>query len=1458
MRTLLIRTAQIDETARDLTKGENITLSIGHYLKNMPALTNQWNDHNYKDPYRQRIYLKDIDCPPLWHDKVKEQMPPGVFYLNDCTGDIGGPGSVEEPGQSMGGRKGRGIARAGDLMSCLPPAMRADNLMCYIGHEGTYTPAHREMCASLGQNIMVETSGAVDEGGIPTKPGSSIWFMTETKDRHLVSEYWLSTLGHDIEIEKHYAQINAWKAAPFTTYIVEQKVGDFILIPPLAPHQVWNRGTRTMKVAWNRTTVETLEMALNEALPRARMVCRDEQYKNKAIILFSLQKYSQLLDRVDQQKKVAMDKEECRALKFGPKIRQLQKDFKRLHILYTRILLSEMFGSDAPAEKHRQYLPYDSNVTCSYCRCNIFNRFLTCTSCIIENPDGEDDTYDICMECYAMGRSCRCISKLTWVEQFPWADLVEKHDLWRHQIVNFEEGLNDNSPQPLQVERQRMTRRTLAEVCQEQLKARPFRDPKKETQEEVIDNEPIEEEELNADGVPKKKRKVRRSAKWLKEHVNCHICKGREPTWKLAICKCGLAYCYGSLWRAFDIMPQTVMEDPKWKCPRCRKICSCAGCRNDPKMNPFEPTGTILGHDTRHVADPRSVESLVDFSHSNISWVQKAGDDNSHETRILRRRRDEAKRAKMKAPVLDHNYVEEIPEPRPISNEGQIEIEHEIADSQDWDGSIPIDPQLVMMKPTTASGHHGSSDGDYESTSSNVATSNEDHESVSPQSPQARRRMKKAAAQALQAMNSLSQLERNPGAFMMQAGLGNETETEGDGYRRTVTPIASVIDHGRHTTVGANGITYEYPDPTLPHFIPTTSSRAVPMSTSTEIPETQISFEGNSKRKRVSFYAVAVESPSVADSQANARFKNAQIQSRIVEARKNDRSISVNAALTGKSLILKLPVPASSLARLNEDLPGEHASTQSIDAAGNHSDRILLKSDFNVRQSGAYTTTLKPRKKIIQQVEKDDDFTTQKPRNRRFSANTAAAVRTEKIEYHEASEDTDDGEALLEMSTQTKINGIATKERPLPKYLARRNEAEGDNPPMELPSGSGRKPRSSNLDPVLHLASKKHQKNAEARALDGLSAGNALKPIQPSVEPPTQSTQATSVTFLGDSTPRSTSAANPLLSQAKTTLPDDTVKQSEQTANHLNGAATGTFENEVEMSLARTNEAPTPSAEIMETPPPPQLPKAADKEPVKQPGKRGRPRKSKVLQGQPTGSGRKLGLSFPHPDNPQDLSDPGSSQSAHSQPSEPIANSLGRISNAVPNGTAFLTGCSDSRISIPMHSSETASTDLQNPHTSSSTPLGTAISASTVKLDSALKAPQATFRSAYSRHFSNHTEKTLPQRNSAEANRLAKMRAWEDSDSSSHSTTSTSDSEPLIPSKKAKTSTGPMVVKVESLTATPSKPTTVVSPTLSSTKRSILSKPGTKIRVMSVKNWEGKVVPTGKLGVARKSAPSGR
>ncbi|KAK5095621.1 hypothetical protein LTS08_008014 [Lithohypha guttulata] len=690
--------------ARDLTKQANVPMSIGHYLKHMSLLTNQWNTTNYKDPERQRMYLKDIDCPPMWKERVGQHIPPFLFYLNDNTGEYGGMGAVEEPDpNSSGMRKGRGIAKAGDLMSSLPPQMRAENLMCYIGHEGTYTPAHREMCASLGHNIMVEASIEGNEDDQRTKPGSSIWFMTETKEREVVSEYWLSRLGHDIEVEKHFAQINAWKNAPFQVYVVDQRPGDFILIPPLAPHQVWNRGTRTMKVAWNRTTVETLEMAMDEALFKARMVCRDEQYKNKAIIYYTLEKYDKLTQQADKHKQKNPGSK--RVQKADVQIKQLQKDFKRLHALFTRMLLDESFYIDR-VEKKVEMVPYEGDVTCSYCRSNIFNKFLTCPSCVGDLPNGDKDTYDVCLDCYAMGRSCACISKLRWVEQWDWGMLVQKHEQWRHLIIQHEGQINEKSPKSLKHELDRRgKRRTIAQICQTELLKRPWRDIRKPIS---VAEQPEEEEDTQVDefGNVKRKKVKKKSEKFMRDHGRCHVDCYWEPRWKQAQCtKCHKNYCFGLLFRAYDMMPQDILADPDWTCPACLKICNCRQCSKKPGYKRYTPKGTLLGHNTKAVADPRSVESLVDFSFSNIQWIKKADDDyDAEDTRRLQKRRREANAAMNRDPDLGDNYVDE-------DGQKSQDVEGGILRLAEQEG-IPIDPALSSGFIAVNGANHDSPDED--------------------------------------------------------------------------------------------------------------------------------------------------------------------------------------------------------------------------------------------------------------------------------------------------------------------------------------------------------------------------------------------------------------------------------------------------------------------------------------------------------------------------------------------------------------------------------------------------------------------------------------------------------------------------------------------------------------------------------------------------------------------------
>lgn len=411
---------------RDLVAQADMPMTLKHYLNNLGVLSSKFTTQSFNGS-QQRLYAKDLDCPPAWQQSLQKILPQSTFYLSPA-----------------------------DLMSSLPPEARAENLMCYFGHEGTYTPAHKEMCASLGQNMMVHTS-----------PGaSSVWFMTASEDRDIVAEYWLGGLGHDIEVEAHFASIDSFKEAPFPVYIVEQKVGDYILVPPLAPHQVWNRGEATMKVAWNRTTPETLELAIWESLPKARLVCRDEQYKNKAIIYETLKKYHHILSREHGGHKP--DEDILRE--------KMKADFCKLYKLFDVILMDEQFSPDMANPKVRK-IPNEYNVTCSFCRGNIFNRFLSCKRCIPPPEEGEDDdVYDVCLECYARGRSCGCISKLCWEEQHDWQALLEDHESFRVEVISIEGAVSVDSPRKFVTAFNNLGRKSLAWVCQEQLLSRPFVD----------------------------------------------------------------------------------------------------------------------------------------------------------------------------------------------------------------------------------------------------------------------------------------------------------------------------------------------------------------------------------------------------------------------------------------------------------------------------------------------------------------------------------------------------------------------------------------------------------------------------------------------------------------------------------------------------------------------------------------------------------------------------------------------------------------------------------------------------------------------------------------------------------------------------------------------------------------------------------------------------------------------
>ena len=67
--------------------------------------------------------------------------------------------------------------------------------------------------------------------------GLAYWFVFSARDRKRLADYW-DTLGHDIDTENFFASIEDLKGFPGNVYIIEQRIGDFVIIPPLGAHQV--------------------------------------------------------------------------------------------------------------------------------------------------------------------------------------------------------------------------------------------------------------------------------------------------------------------------------------------------------------------------------------------------------------------------------------------------------------------------------------------------------------------------------------------------------------------------------------------------------------------------------------------------------------------------------------------------------------------------------------------------------------------------------------------------------------------------------------------------------------------------------------------------------------------------------------------------------------------------------------------------------------------------------------------------------------------------------------------------------------------------------------------------------------------------------------------------------------------------------------------------------------------
>lgn len=300
----------------------------------------------------ERLYAKDAPCPDEWYEWMTINLPDYLLPF--------------------------GI---GDVSSYLSAKDRVETLMTYLGVGDTYTPAHKDSCASVGQNLMVYT----------TQGASSFWFLTSRDDSYKASMYWRS-LGQELDLESHVATVEQLAKADFPIYVCEQRLGSFVIVPPQSCHQVLNSGGLTMKLSWSRMTPQSFTRSLTYELPIYQRVCRPEIYRVRATIAAVIARCTQKLP----------SGREMNGLNNSPFISLLQ-DFLPL---YQQMLIESY-------DPHWKSYPVRSldGESCDCCGADIWQSAMVCNTCVPPTEENSDNTQPglmICSPCYVDGRSCRC------------------------------------------------------------------------------------------------------------------------------------------------------------------------------------------------------------------------------------------------------------------------------------------------------------------------------------------------------------------------------------------------------------------------------------------------------------------------------------------------------------------------------------------------------------------------------------------------------------------------------------------------------------------------------------------------------------------------------------------------------------------------------------------------------------------------------------------------------------------------------------------------------------------------------------------------------------------------------------------------------------------------------------------------------------------------------------------
>lgn len=356
-------------------------LLLGRFIERLQQENNLERDKSFV-MFRnstQRVYAKDITCPEQYKASMEKIVPD---YLLPHGPD--------------------------DLFSILPSRFRAENLMCYLGQDNTGTPIHRDLCGTMGHNLM--TMG--DENSFAE------WIIIENQYRDNLAAILRPSQTDDavadlsspprhtkssfMESDRAWLHNSMLENAQFQAQVIVQRPGDLVIIPSRAYHQVRNVGV-SVKIAWNRITAQTLQYAFEDQLPLYQTINRPEVYKCKAIVQLTIQEWNKGLKEMKNTK----GKHTRFSKSHGLQTNTNRTNFFDNSTILLDLFLTELIKPEMLYQTHKIATDEKDEVftvRCDFCYSDIFHRYYHCNAC---------DNYDLCLNCYSMGRSCKHATEMT-------------------------------------------------------------------------------------------------------------------------------------------------------------------------------------------------------------------------------------------------------------------------------------------------------------------------------------------------------------------------------------------------------------------------------------------------------------------------------------------------------------------------------------------------------------------------------------------------------------------------------------------------------------------------------------------------------------------------------------------------------------------------------------------------------------------------------------------------------------------------------------------------------------------------------------------------------------------------------------------------------------------------------------------------------------------------------------